>query len=109
VTSAPLPVRREARRQIVNVLRVTASIATYSAAALANGLNPEQAQQAALDTATELERTAAVLRRLAAGRLTTAERRRLVAELAVPGMSQRRIAELVGVTQWTVWNDLHGR
>ena len=98
-----------ARREAVTVLRVGESMCGYAAAQLANGLSPEQARQAALDVAAELEITAGKLRRLALARLDPAERRALVVELASTGMSQRQIAVRVGRSKRTVWGYLRGR
>jgi DNA-binding NarL/FixJ family response regulator len=109
---APAPARvvlgrEDGRRRAVDALRLAESIAAYGARQLANGLSPEQARRAAIDVAAELELIAAELRRLAT--LTPAERRRLAAELAASGMSDRAIAEAVGVDRRTVWADLHAR
>jgi DNA-directed RNA polymerase specialized sigma24 family protein len=108
--SAGTLAREAARRRVVDTLRLTASIAEYSARALANGLSPEQARQATLDVAAELEHIAAKLRRLTrTARLDPDARRALVADLAASGWSQRRIAEAVGTHKRSVWNDLHDR
>lgn len=90
------------------MLTITAAIAAYAAGRVGNGLGPEQARQAVADAAAELEAAAAALRRLARlDRLDPAGRRRLVAELAASGMSQRAIGRAVGVSKRTVWGDLH--
>lgn len=105
------PARREltgdvARRRAVDVLRVGESMCAYAAGQLANGLGPAEARVAALDVAAELAETAAALRRLARLDLDRAQRRALAVELAASGMSQRQIAELLGVHKRTVWADL---
>jgi transposase len=101
--------REAARREAVDVLTVASAVAAYSARSIGNGLSPAEASRAALATAAELEHIAATLRRLARlDLLDRAERRRLVAELAATGMSQRAIAAAVGVDKRTVWGDLHG-
>jgi DNA-directed RNA polymerase specialized sigma24 family protein len=108
---AAQPARREtltreaARREAVGALRITASIAAYSAEQIGNGLSPQAAQQAALDVAGELEAVAGKLRRLALARLNPAERRALVAELAHEGMSNVRIGAALGVHETTVRRD----
>jgi hypothetical protein len=89
------------------VLTVASAVAGYAAGQIGNGLGPEEARRAALDAAGELELIAGTLRRIALARLGPPERRRLVAELAASGMSQRRIAAAVGVAKRTVWGDLH--
>jgi DNA-binding NarL/FixJ family response regulator len=87
------------RRRAVIELRLAASTAEYAGRQIANGLGPEAARRAALDAAGELELIAGTLRRLA---LDPAERRRLIAELASSGLSQRRIAGQIGLSRWTV-------
>jgi transposase len=100
--------REAARREAVDVLTVASAVAAYSARSIGNGLSPAEASRAALATAAELEHVAGTLRRLARlDRLDPPERRRLVAELAASGMSQRAIAAAVGVDKRTVWGDLH--
>lgn len=114
--SAAQPARREtltgdaARRRAVTVLRLAEAVAGYAAGQLADGLSPEQARQAALDVAGELELVAARLRGLAglAG-LSTAERRVLTVRLVASGMSQRQAAERLGVSRRTIAVDLRQR
>jgi DNA-binding CsgD family transcriptional regulator len=89
------------------VLAITAAIAAYGAAAIGNGLGPEQARRAVVDTAAELEAAAASLRRLA--RLTAADRRALAVELGGDGVSQRQIARTLGVSRRRAWDYLHDR
>jgi DNA-binding NarL/FixJ family response regulator len=102
--------RDAARRASVRALRIIGAIVSYSAAQLADGMwSPAEARAAALDVATELELTARALRRIAAGQLDPAERRRMVAELAADGLSQRQMAARIGVHQRTIWNWLHDR
>ena len=109
---ADQPARREAltrsaaRRQTVGTLRLAASMATYSAEQLANGLSPSEATRAALDVAAELEITAASLRRLARLDLDRPARRSVAVALAASGLSQRAIGEALGVSKKTVWTDL---
>ena len=95
-----------ARRRAADVLRVGASACSYAAGRLADGLSPAEARQAALDVAGELELVAARLRRLARLDLGPAERRALAVELSASGMSQREVAEQVGVSKRTVWGYL---
>ena len=110
---ASTPVRRgtltreAARRQAVDTLTIASDLAAYAAGQIGNGLSPEQARRAAIDAAAELENLAGTLRRLARlDRPDPAGRRRLVADLAASGMSQRRIAAAVGVSKRTVFDDL---
>jgi len=99
--------REAARREAVDALTIASAVAAYSARSIGNGLSPEQARAATLTTAVELEHIAGTLRRLARlDLLDRPERRRLVAELAATGMSQRAIAAAVGVDKRTVWDDL---
>jgi hypothetical protein len=102
------PLAREAaRRRAVDVLRLAAAIAEYGAGQVGNGLGPDQARRAVVDAAAELEAAAAALRRLARlDRLDPAGRRRLAAELAADGISQRQIAARLGVTKKVIWDDL---
>jgi DNA-binding NarL/FixJ family response regulator len=101
--------REAARRQAVTMLQISASTCTYAAAQLGDGIGPAEARQTALFVAGELAVMAAALRRLALARLDPAERRRLVAELAASGMSQKQVAEQLGVAKRTVWGDLRAR
>ncbi len=109
---AAKPIRRgtltrdAARRQAVAVLRFGESMCAYAAGQLADGLSPEQARQAALDAAAELAGLAGALRRLTRLDLDRAQRRALAVELAASGMSQRQIAEQLGVSKKTIWADL---
>jgi DNA-binding NarL/FixJ family response regulator len=103
--------REAARREAVTVLRLAEAIARYSAEQIGNGLSPKAAQQAAIDTAGELEAAAGKLRRLT--RPDPAERRAdarraLAVELAASGLSHRQIAVQVGRSKRTVWGYLRG-
>jgi DNA-directed RNA polymerase specialized sigma24 family protein len=100
--------REAARRRAVRVLKIAEAIAAHGAEAVGNGLGPEQARRAALDVAAELETIAGNLRRLTrtTARLDRAGRRALVADLAASGLSQRQIADRLGVAKSTVWSDL---
>jgi DNA-binding NarL/FixJ family response regulator len=100
--------RDAARRQAVDVLRLGESMCAYAAGQLANGLSAEQARQAALDAAADLAELSAALRRLTSLDLDPAQRRALAVELAASGMSQRQIAEQLGVSKKTIWTDLGG-
>ena len=96
------------RRRAVDALRIAEGIAGYAARSLGNGLEPEQARRAALETAGELEQVAAALRRLA--RPDDSARRRAVAlELAAAGWPRQRIAEQLGVSGETARRYLHSR
>lgn len=101
---ASTPVRRgtltrdAARREAVDTLTIASAVAAYAAGQIGNGLSPQQARQAAIEAAAELETVAGTLRRLArTTRPDPAGRRALVAELSASGWSQRRIAAEVGV------------
>ena len=95
------------RRQPADVLRIAASMATYAARQLADGLSPEQARRAALETAGELEAVAADLRRLT--RLRPADRRVLARQLAGLGMTRAEIAKQLGVSYTCVRYYVAGR
>ena len=95
------------RRQAADLLRTTAAIADYSAGQLSNGLSPEQARRAVMETAGELAVAAAALRRLA--RLPARERAALAAQLAALGMGTQEIADRLGVSMHTAWHYQHGR
>ena len=97
----------ERRRRAVAELRLAESLCGYAAAQLANGLSPEQARLAALETAGELTAIAAVVRR--AAWTTTADRRRLAAMWAGRGLPTKAIADRLGVSDWTVRAYLRGR
>jgi Homeodomain-like domain len=109
--SAEQAVRRRAlaraagqRRDAVAVLRLAEATAGYAAGQVGNGLGPEQARQAALDAAGELADMAATLRRLA--RPGPGDRRALAVELAADGLSQREIADRLGLSLRAVWGYL---
>jgi DNA-directed RNA polymerase specialized sigma24 family protein len=106
VPSPETAARDAARRQVVGVLRVGASVCAYAAASIVNGLGPAEARRAALDAAVELAGLAGALRRLARLDLDRAQRRAVAVELAASGISQRQIADLLGVHRKTVWSDL---
>jgi DNA-binding NarL/FixJ family response regulator len=101
--------RDAARRQVVDTLRIASDIARYSAEQIGNGLSPQAARQAAIETAGELQLVVSTLRRLTRLDLNSAERRALAVELAATGMSQRQIAVQVGRSKRRVWSYLHGR
>lgn len=95
-----------ARRRAVDTLRLAAAVAGYAAAQLANGIGPAEARRAVVDAAIELETAAGNLRRLARLSLSPAERRALAVQLVADGWSQARAAELSGIHQRTLWNEL---
>ena len=88
-------------------LRLAESMCAYAADQIGNGLTPEQARDAALETAGELVAVAAVVRR--AAWTTTADRRRLAAMMAGRGLPTGQIAARLGVSDWTVRSYLRGR
>ena len=100
---------REARRrgEAVELLRFVQAAAGYAAGQLGNGLGPEQAREAALEIAAELELAAVSLRR--AVRLRPAERRALARLLAARGVPTRQIAAQVGVSDRSVRSYVRGR
>jgi hypothetical protein len=88
---------RSRRRRAVVLLRVVAAEAAYASEQMADGLSPEQARDAALEMAAELEEAAGKLR--AAVRLRSPGQRRTMARLwAGQGMPTKRIAAAAGVT-----------
>jgi DNA-directed RNA polymerase specialized sigma24 family protein len=95
------------RRQAAAELRLTAGLAAYAAAQLADGLDPGRARQAALETAGELEAVASSLRRLT--RLRPGERRALARQLAGLGLSTQQIARQLGVSDRAVRYYVRGR
>jgi DNA-binding CsgD family transcriptional regulator len=74
---------------------------------IGNGLTPEEARQAVMETAGELAATAAALRRLA--RLPARERAALARLMAGRGMGTQEIATRLGVSAHSAWNYQHGR
>lgn len=88
------------RRDAVVALRVAESVAGYGARRLADGLGPAQSRAAVLELAAELGEVAAMLRRLA--RVRAGERREEAAELAGLGLSNREIADRMGISPRTV-------
>jgi hypothetical protein len=88
------------RAQAVTALLVAEATVAYARRQLANGLTREQARQAALETAAELEAVAAGLRRLT--RLSIAERRALAVHLADFGLPTQEIARQLGVSDRAV-------
>jgi predicted transcriptional regulator len=95
------------RRQAIDLLRVTEAMISYSATQIGNGLSPEQARQAVVETAGELAEVVVSLRRLA--RIPARERAVLAVQLAALGMSDPQIAARLGVSRCTVWNYRRGR
>ena len=95
------------RRQAVNALAIGECACRYAASQLANGLDPAEARDLALEMAGELTAVAAVLRR--AAWTTTADRRRLAAVMAGRGLPTKQIADRLGVSDWTVRAYLRGR
>jgi DNA-binding NarL/FixJ family response regulator len=88
------------RREAAEVLRVAASISSYSAAQLGNGLSPEQARRAVVEVAGELAVVAGQLRRLV--RLPARERAAEARRLAALGVGTMEIAARLGVSPTTV-------
>jgi hypothetical protein len=119
-TAAPLAdpaaLARDAarRRQAITVLRIAASIAGYAAAQLGE-LDPDEARQATMYAALELERTAEILRRLVIAAVTdpqraeAARRRALAAELAGQDVPLAEIAGRLGISQETARGYLRSR
>jgi len=88
------------RREAADLLRVAASMCEYAAGQLADGLPPEQARAAALETAGELAVVAEVLRRKV--RLGPAERRALAVQLHALGVPRREMGWRLGVSEVSV-------
>ena len=95
------------RQQAIRALRFIESGAGYAAGQLANGLTPEQAQEAVLEMAAELSRTAEHLGGLAGeSRLPDVDRRALATWLSGLGVPRREIAGRLGVPVGVVKNYL---
>jgi DNA-binding NarL/FixJ family response regulator len=94
------------RAQAAADLRLIATVAGYASRQMGNGLTPEQARQAALEMAGELEATATSLRKLA---LRPADRRALAAELDRSGLGTSEIARQLGLSVRTIRYYLAGR
>jgi hypothetical protein len=95
------------RRQAVEELRLAEAVSGYAAGQVANGLAPEEARRAVVEAAAELELIAIGLRRLA--RLGVEERRALARMLHDCGLTQQRVAVLVGVSERTARYYVAGR
>lgn len=98
--------RREAakRRQAIDQLRIAGNVSFYAAARLAGQADPAEARLSVLTVATELERVAGALRKLAA--MPPAQRRPVTAGLVADGMSLSQAGELLGVSKAMVLKDL---
>jgi DNA-directed RNA polymerase specialized sigma24 family protein len=92
--------QRARRREAVGVLVVAQSTVGYAITQLSDGLSPEQAREAAIDAAAELEAVAAALFRLA--RMGPADRARLARLLVGSGMTRREAAVRLGVCERTI-------
>jgi DNA-directed RNA polymerase specialized sigma24 family protein len=97
----------ERRRQAADLLRVTAAICAYTTEQIGNGMNPEEARQAVIETAGELAAVVVALRRLA--RLPARERAAVARLMAGRGMGTQEIAARLGVSAHTAWNYRNGR
>ena len=95
------------RRQAVEELRLAEAVSGYAAGQVANGLSSEEARRAVVEAAAELELIAIGLRRLA--RLGVEERRALARMLYAHGLTQQRVAVLVGVSERTARYYVAGR
>jgi hypothetical protein len=95
------------RRQAIDLLRTTEAMLSYSATQIGNGLSPEQARQAVVETAAELAEVVVSLRRLA--RVGSRERRELAGELHAAGLTVAETAARLGVAPRTVAYYLAGR
>lgn len=95
------------RREAAAALRLAATMATYAARQLSDGLTPEQAREATLEAAGRLEGLAESLRRLT--RLRPAERRAVAMHLARLGHSRKQIAQYLGVSDRAVYYYVRGR
>jgi hypothetical protein len=91
----------------VEELRLAEAVSGYAAGQVANGLSPEEARRAVVEAAAELELIAIGLRRLA--RLGVEERRALARMLHGHGLTQQRVAVLVGVSERTARYYVAGR
>lgn len=98
-------VREDRRRaEAATLLRYLSAATGYAAGQLGDGLTPEQAREAALELAGELEQAASALRR--AVRLRPEQRRALARLLDAKGVPVRVIAAQVGVSDRSVRNYL---
>ena len=88
------------RREVLIVLRLAESTASYAVAQVADGLGPVAAWAAATDAAWALVEAASALVRLT--QLEPGERAALAAELVSAGVDRRDVADLLNVTPQTV-------
>lgn len=104
---APKPADRKAlarqrarRREAVGVLVVAQSTVGYAITQLSDGLTPQEAREAAIEAASELEAVAAALRRLT--RMGPGDRRRLALLMIAGGMTRREAGVRLGVSERTI-------
>jgi DNA-binding NarL/FixJ family response regulator len=88
----------------VGLLRIAECGVRYAISELSNGSGPAEARAVAVEMAGELVMIAEALRRLT--RLEPADRRVLAVQLVALGMSQREVADRLGVSTRTVWGYL---
>jgi DNA-directed RNA polymerase specialized sigma24 family protein len=91
----------ERRREAVALLRIAECGVRYAISELSNGTGPAEARDVAVEMASELSMVVGALRRLT--RLSGPERRSLARRLVARGMSQREVADRLGVSTRTVW------
>ena len=103
--SAAARMRRTAetarRREALTQLRVAEATVAYAAAQLSNGLSRDQARQAMVELAGELDVLAGALRHLA--RLDRGERMSLARAWTGLGYSRVEVARRLGCSERTVW------
>jgi hypothetical protein len=97
----------ERRRRAAAELRLAATMASYAAHQVGNGLTPDEARRELLVAAGELEAVAAAVRR--AVRLRPVERRALAAQLHALGWNTAQIARQIGVSPRCVRYYVTGR
>ena len=88
----------------MGLLRIAECGVRYAISELSNGSGPAEARAVAVEMAGELCMIAEALRRLT--RLGPADRRVLAVQLVALGMSQREVADRLGVSTRTVWGYL---
>ena len=89
------------------MMQISESTLRYGVAQLGNGTSPAEARRTALFIAGDLATTAEALRK--AVRPRPGARRAMARRLAAQGMPRRQVAEIVGVSEKTLYRYLRPR